>query len=167
MTCAGLSSLERDRCSLVGPGVVPQLPLRLRLSWSGEERHGTEMLPRPETSPFGWSNGWDGAWRGSRAVRRVGTLFCVPWGAKDSFEQDGGVLNPSWAGGRFAGGPPPPGQREKAVPMYSVALGGEGGLKESHPCRLSYLGPEPSGNSLPGSCRPEGQGPGAEAGTAG
>ena len=55
----------------------------------------------------------------------MGILFWMPSGAKDSSEQDGGVLELCLAGGRFAGSPQ--GRQRRLVPVCVVALMEMGG----------------------------------------
>lgn len=75
-----------------------QLQSGLHLTWSGKERHGTEMFPRLETKLSSWSCGWDGAWRAMRVS--WGLILCAP-GSRTVLNKVTGVLNLSLAVGRF------------------------------------------------------------------
>lgn len=94
------------------------------------------------------------------SVWRVGTLLCVPSGAEDVSQQDGEVLRLCLAGGSFAGSPQ--GRQRRLVPVYLVALMEMGAV--GVPVMQSELlwAQGLSGNSLPGSSRPECPGPGGD-----
>lgn len=104
--------------------MVRQPQLRLCLSWSGEERHGRKMIPGQEANLFGWIVAGMECDRPESQLESWGLILCAV-GSQGQDEQGGGVWNLSLAQGRGAGSTP--GQGEKAVFLYLVALGGEGG----------------------------------------